>query len=167
MLFFRSAASHAGVGPSVTTLRVLTAVSLAAYPAGCLTMTLAPDGRGALFLYEAVGLALITLALITAAPVLGSRLQRIVGDEAKRLDEYELHLRHRAISAAYASFTGLTCLAVLYAALASDFGWWTPRGYDAFNAIFWGVFLYSSLLPTAFLAWKLEEGDLAHSEASA
>jgi hypothetical protein len=163
MLFCRSPASQAGTGPSLHALRVLTLTSLAAYPAGGLLLALGPDGSGGLFLFEAIGLALITLALLAAAPVLGSRLQRIVGEEARQLDEYELQLRHRAISAAYATFTGMVCLALLYGALASDFGWWLPRSYDAFNAIFWGVFLYSTLLPTVFLAWGVDEGDLASS----
>jgi hypothetical protein len=53
--------------------------------------------------------ALITLALICATPVLGSRLQRIVGDEPRQLDEWELQQRHRAMSSAYALSMGLVC----------------------------------------------------------
>jgi len=160
MIFFRSPRAEANAGPSLATLRLLTLVSLAAYPAGGLVLALGPDGRGGLFLFEAVGLALIMLSLLAAAPVIGSRLQRIVGEEASRLDEFELQLRYRSISSAYAALTGLACLLLLYAALASDFGWWLPRGYDAYNGVFWGLLLYATLLPTAFLAWRLDDADI-------
>jgi hypothetical protein len=163
MIFFRSPAAEAHGGPALSTLRVLTLVSLAAYPAGGLILALGPDGSGGLYMFEAVGLALVTLSLIAAAPVLGSRLQRIVGEETGKLDEFELQLRYRAISSAYAALSVLACLAMLYAALASDFGWWLPKGYDSFNAVFWGVFLYVSLLPTAFLAWRLDGTDPAEA----
>jgi hypothetical protein len=164
MLFYRSPANTAGAaGPSLRTIRTLTLIALLAYPIGGLVLALGPDGAGGLFLHEAAGLALITLALICAAPVLGSRLQRIVGDEPRQLDEWELQQRHRAMSSAYALSMGLVCAALFYAAVASDFGWWLPRSYDAFNAIFWGVFLYATLLPTAFLAWRLDEDEAGES----
>jgi hypothetical protein len=164
MIFYRSPASAGNAaGPSLLTVRMLTLVALVAYPIGGLIMALGPDGKGGLFPHEAAGLALITLALLCAAPVLGSRLQRIVGDEAKKLDEWELQLRHKAMSSAYALSMGLVCAGLFYAGVASDAGWWLPRSYDAFNAIFWGVFLYATLLPTAFLAWRLDEDEAAES----
>jgi drug/metabolite transporter (DMT)-like permease len=164
MLFYRSAANQAGAsGPSLRTIRTLTLVALAAYPIGGIIMVLGPDGKGGFFLHEAAGLALITLALFCAAPVLGSRLQRIVGDQPKQLDEWELQQRHQAMSSAYALSMGLICAGLIYAAVASDAGWWLPRSYDAFNGMFWGVFLYATLLPTAFLAWRLDEDEAAES----
>ena len=155
MIFYRSPAST-GPGPALGTVRALILASLLAYPAGGLILALGPDGRGGLFLFEVAGLALIVLSFLAAAPVLGSWAQRVVGETADQLDEYELQLRNKAMASAYATFAALTCLAVIYAALASDFGWWTPASFDEFNALFWGVFLYAALLPTAFLTWRLE-----------
>lgn len=158
MLFYRSPASEgAAAGPRVATLRALTVVALAAYPAGALLLRFGgADGPG-LQLHEIFGFALLLLTLAAAAPVLGSRLQRIVGDDSRRLDEMELHLRHKATSWAYFTFTALVCLAIFYAGAATDAGLWLPREFDEWNGVFWGVFLYSSLLPTLFLAWTLSD----------
>jgi hypothetical protein len=30
---------------------------------------------------------------------------------------------------------------------------WLPHGYEQFNFIIWGVFLYAVILPAAVLAW--------------
>jgi hypothetical protein len=102
------------------------------------------------------GYSLILLALVAYAPLIGTSLQRIVGEETKLLDEYELRLRGRALSRAYAAFSGLALLLVIYAAIASDKGLWVPSSYDAFNGLFWGVFLYASVIPTAVLSWMVE-----------
>lgn len=118
---------------SIDAVRLLSATSLAAYPAGALL-----------------------LALIAFAPLIGSSVQRIVGEDAKVLDEYELRLRGRALSVCYAAFTALALLLVAYAAIASDRGLWLPASYDQFSAVFWGIFLYASVLPTALLSWMVE-----------
>jgi hypothetical protein len=103
-----------------------------------------------------VGYSLILLALVAYAPLIGTSLQRIVGEETKLLDEYELRLRGRALSASYAAFSVLALLLVIYAAIASDKGLWVPTSYDAFNGLFWGVFLYASVMPTAVLSWMVD-----------
>jgi hypothetical protein len=164
MLFYRSPATQAGAAsPSLRTTRTLTSLSLGCYPIGGVILAAGGDGQGGLFLWEAAGLLLITIAVLCAAPVLGSRLQRIVGEEVKLLDEWELQQRHGAISSAYATLSAIVVASMFYAALASDFGWWLPRSYDAFNMLFWGVFLYATLLPTVFLAWRLDETDAVES----
>lgn len=126
--------------------------SLVAYPAGALLLALGPD----MLATTLAGYGLILLALIAYAPLIGTSLQRIVGEDAKSLDEYELRLRGRALSASYAAFAGLTLLLVLYAAIASDMGLWIPATYEAFNGVFWGIFLYASVLPTGLLSWMVE-----------
>jgi hypothetical protein len=103
-----------------------------------------------------VGYGLILLALCAYAPLIGTSLQRIVGEETKLLDEYELRLRGKALSASYTALSVLVLLLVVYAAIASDKGFWVPTSYDAFNGLFWGVFLYASVLPTALLSWMVE-----------
>ncbi|TPG04335.1 hypothetical protein EAH84_15475 [Sphingomonas oligophenolica] len=104
-----------------------------------------------------IGFALIFIALLSAAPVIGSRLQRIVGEQPSKLDEMELQQRHKAMNGAYMTFTALFLAAIAYAGAASDMNLWVPTGYENWNALFWGVFLYSSLLPTAFVAWAMPE----------
>ena len=61
------------------------------------------------------------------------------------------------MSGAYLTFTALFLAAIAYAGVASDMGWWVPHSYENWNALFWGVMLYSALLPTAFLAWSMPE----------
>jgi MFS family permease len=137
---------------SVGMVRICTAASLIAYPFGALILALGPDTLATML----VGYGLILVALVTYAPLIGTSLQRVVGEETKLLDEYELRLRGRALSASYAIFSGLALLLVIYAAIATDNGLWVPRTYEAFNGLFWGVFLYASVLPTAVLSWMVE-----------
>jgi hypothetical protein len=150
MIYYRT---HAGSRDlSTEMVRILSAASLLAYPAGALLLALGPKSLGT----SLVGYGLILLALIAYAPLIGSSIQRIVGEETKQLDEYELRLRGRALNASYAAFTGLALLLVIYAAIASDNGLWFPTSFDQFNGVFWGIFLYASVLPTTILSWMVE-----------
>src|SRR4028119_1190489 len=137
---------------SVGMIRVCTAASLIAYPCGALLLALGQDTLAT----KLVGYSLILLALVAYAPLIGTSLQCIVGEETKLLDEYELRLRGRALSGSYTALSVLALLLVIYAAIASDKGLWLPPTYDAFNGLFWGVFLYASVLPTAVLSWMVE-----------
>lgn len=150
MIFYRSHKGSREV--SVAMVRIASATSMVAYPAGALWLALGPDTLATTLL----GYGLILMALIAYVPLAGSSVQRIVGEEAKVLDEYELRLRGRAMGAAYATFTGLALLLILYAAIASDKGAWFPATYEQYSGVFWGLFLYASLLPTALLAWMVE-----------
>jgi len=150
MIFYRT--NHGGRDLPVSTIRFLSVTSLAAYPAGALTLALAPDGLAT----SVIGFGLIALSLLSFAPLIGSSAQRIVGEEVSKLDEYELQLRSRAMNAAYACFTALTLLAVIYAAIAADKGGWVPDSYEEYNGLFWGVFLYAAALPLAILSFKLD-----------
>jgi hypothetical protein len=150
MIYYRH--DQGGREHSIEAVRVFTATSLVAYPAGALILALGPDSLGA----SLAGYGLILVAMLAYAPLIGSSLQRIVGENAKVLDEYELRLRGRAMSASYATFTGLALLLVLYASIASDKGLWVPAGYEQFSGVFWGIFLYASVLPTAVLSWIVE-----------
>jgi hypothetical protein len=133
-------------------IRVCTAASLIAYPCGALLLALGPDTLAT----KLVGYSLILLALVAYAPLIGTSLQRIVGEETKLLDEYELRLRGRALGSSYAALSAIVLLLVIYAAIGTDKGLWVPSTYEAFNGLFWGVFLYASVLPTAMLSWMVE-----------
>ena len=150
MLYLRS--QRGPQDRSVVMARILSATSLIADPFGALVLTLGPDSLATVI----SGYALIVLALITYAPLISTTLQRIVGENAKLLDEYELRLRGRALSAAYVTFSVLVLLLVLYAAIATDKGFWVPTTYESFNGLFWGVYLYSAVLPVAVLSWIVE-----------
>jgi uncharacterized membrane protein YiaA len=147
MLFLRS--GETGLEISVTAARAATAIALAAYPVGALVLALGPDSLGTTL----GGYSFILLSLASCAFLASSSLQRIVAEQASMLDEYELSLRHRAMSTAYAILSALALVGVLYAAIAADKGLWVPTTYDQFNGLFWGAFLYASVLPTAVLAW--------------
>lgn len=150
MLFYRS--QQGSRDPSVAAVRTVSATSLVAYPAGALLLALGPDGPAT----SLAGYGLIVVALAACVPLIGSSVQRIVAEETKVLDEYELRLRGRALGASYAAFAALVLLLVLYAAIASDKGLWFPDSYDEYNGVFWGLFLYASVLPTALLSWMVE-----------
>jgi hypothetical protein len=150
MLFYRATTGPREV--SVPMIRMLTATSLVAYPLGSLTLALAPESLATTI----AGFGLILLALACFVPLFGSSIQRVVGEETGRLDEYELRLRGRAMSLAYAIFSGSMLLAVLYSAIAADKGFWFPHTYEQFNGVLWGVFLYSSVLPAALLSWMVD-----------
>ncbi len=157
MLFYRSSSGPGARPLSLAALRTLTGLALVLYPAGALLKALSPDDSAAL---QLGGYALIVAALIAALPILTSQVQRIVADEAAGLDEYELAVRHRTLSAAYGVFTGMVLLALIYAGMARDAGWWLPRGFDAFNALFWGALLYATLIPATLLAWSRDAAGL-------
>jgi hypothetical protein len=150
MIYYRTEKPRREV--SIATIRIATASSLIAYPAGAMWLARGPDA----LMTSVTGYGLILLALLAYVPLAGSSLQRIVGENPKLLDEYELRLRGRAMSASYATFTGLVLLLTIYAAIASDKNFWVPVTYEQFNGLFWGLFLYASVLPTGLLSWMVE-----------
>ncbi|HET7816817.1 MAG TPA: hypothetical protein VFK58_04500 [Sphingomicrobium sp.] len=151
MIYARSNRNPRGLELSALAARTVSTLALAGYPAGALILRFAPDSIAA----SAIGYGLILLALVMAAMLSGSAVQRIASERPSQLDEFELALRGRAMGFSYACFTGLTLLAVLYAGIASDAGGWVPSTYEEFNGLFWGVFLYAAVLPSAFLAWTM------------
>ena len=153
MLYYRS--NSGGRDLSVKAMRLLSAAALATYPTGALTLAWA-EGPAA----KIAGFGLIIVSLVCVAGIMGSSLQRIVGEQPQRLDEYELKLRARAMSGAYTGLSVLALMTVIYCAIASDAGLWVPDSYDDFNGLFWGAFLYSSVLPSAFLAWQVDAADI-------
>lgn len=153
MLLYRSNDGGRAIG--MGTMRLCTIGALVAYPAGALILAWGDDLMSAV-----AGFGLILLALILVGVIMGASVQRIVGERPDRLDEYELKLRARAMSASYAGFTGLVLVAIIYAAIASDKGFWLPSSYEEYNGLFWGAFLYASILPSAVLAFQLDPADV-------
>lgn len=151
MIYYPAAKTGEPSTLSIVRTRQLTLFSLLAYPAGAIAMV-ADGGAVDARVLDIAGLALIVLAVCASFPVIRSQVQRIIAGDPKTLDEFELGLRQRALGHAYAIFTGLALAAIFYCGVASDAGWWLPRSYDAFNALFWGVFLYAVLLPGALLS---------------
>ena len=141
-----------GADRSLLFVRIVSSMALLSYPAGALTLALGADTT----LNSMIGYGLILVSLICVGLLTGSSAQRIVAEEEKQLDEFELHMRYRAMGTAYTVLTILALLGVVYAAIASNKGGWVPTSYDEYNGLFWGVFLYSSTLPTASLAWRLD-----------
>lgn len=142
-------------------MRVTTLAALLAYPAGCLCLMAFPDitPEPGLTPGEITGYALILLSVLAFGAIAPSWLQRIVGEETRLLDEFELDLRRRAYVFSYQALTAAAAVFVFYMAVAIDFEatgrltLWTPAAYDHWNAIFWGVLLYAFVLPTAWLAF--------------
>lgn len=150
MLFYRASAPAAPM--TLRTARILSLAALLAYPAGALTVNFA----GAALPGVALGYALVLVSLTSAAALINSPLQRIVGEVPDRLDEYEMQVRSRAMALSYNLFTALVLAAVIFAAIASDHGGWVPTTYPQFNGLFWGAFLLATVLPVACLSWQLD-----------
>jgi ABC-type branched-subunit amino acid transport system permease subunit len=149
MIYARSNGNPRGLEFPATAARAVSTAALVGYPAGALILRFTPDTLAS----SAIGYGLILFALVMTALLSGSSVQRITSEEPSKLDEFELAQRHRALGFSYACFTALTLLAVLYAGIATDAGGWVPSTYEEFNGLFWGVFLYATVLPSAFLAW--------------
>ena len=143
----------------------LSGIALAAYPVGALLRATGPDTMAA----QVGGLLLIALSLVSAGVVATSRVSRIAGEVADRLDEYEQHLRTAAMQTAYGLVSGLVLLGVIYMALAPQFDLWVPAGYDQWSSVFWGVFwgvfLVVSLLPVTILSLRLRSDEVGEQEA--
>ena len=153
MLFYRSNGGGRDIG--LGAMRALTLGALVAYPVGALTVAW---GDSLSAVVAGYGLILVSLACVII--VLGTSVQRVVGEQPDRLDEYELKLRSRAMSAAYTCLSVLLLLAIIYAAIGTDKGLWVPDSYEEYNGLFWGAFLYASMLPSGFLAWQIDAADL-------
>lgn len=158
MFYYRS---HSEPRPlALATARLTSTAALACYPLGALVLGFGGDTLGA----KLIGYGLIASTLFLAAFLAATPLQRIVAEEARKLDEYELALRSAAMRGAYAALSGLVALGIVYAGFAADQGWWVPSTYEHFNALFWGAFAYCFLLPGFFLAWQADAADLAPGE---
>jgi hypothetical protein len=157
MLYMRSQQAHRD--RSVATVRICTATSLMAYPCGALLLALGPETLAT----KLSGYGMILVAMIAYAPLIGTSLQRVVGEDAKVLDEYQLRLRSRALSASYMTFTALALLLVVYAAIASDNGLWVPATYEAFNGLFWGSSCTLPSFPLRYSAGWWNRTSLASS----
>lgn len=151
MIYYRSS-SALPRELSVGSTRRLSLAALATYPSGALLLALTPASLTSTI----AGYSLILVSLASIIPLLSSSLQRIVGEQTHILDEYELKLRSKAMNQACSLFSALVLSAVIYFALASDFGMWVPSSYNNFNALFWGVFIYATVLPVAILSWLVD-----------
>ena len=158
MIFWTSANSRQGKPIGIHAARVLSTTALVLYPAGALLRMLGPDTPATAI----AGWTMILASIGCAALLAGSSFQRIVGDQENQLDEYELKLRYRAIQGSYLTLTALG-LAILFALQVTNDVTGMLSGVEATNGmlsgIFWGLFLYSTVLPTAILAWRMSPED--------
>lgn len=167
MTFFYRGPSGRIARRSTFGMRLASALALIAYPLGGAAVIAAPDAaETGLVLGEAVWLGCLLLTIASLVWMAPSYLQRIAGDEAKNLDEFELDLRRRAYAFAYQAFAALTLAGLIYLASALDFmdgrgiELWRPQTFDHWNAIIWGTILYAFVLPTAYLAWAAPAPEL-------
>lgn len=157
MIYARSTLNPRGLEFSTPAARSVSTTALIAYPAGALILRFGPDTLASSLL----GYGMILVALVMAALLSGSSVQRIAAEEPAKLDEFELALRAKALGFSYACFSALVLAAIFYAGVAVDAGGWVPTTYDEFNGVFWGVFLYATVLPSAVIAWKLGDAEQA------
>lgn len=105
------------------------------------------------------GLAHIGLVLVLLIGLAIRRVGRvgkaIADDTDARLDERQLALRNSAYTDAYRLVSGCIVLGCIAIAIGSDLKQpWVPSGYEEWNAIVWGLFIYLTSLPSAILAWR-------------
>jgi hypothetical protein len=160
-MFFYRGKTHTTPKRSNAVMRISTVVALAAYPIGGIIRLAFPDTtpEPGLTGGEIAGFGFMILSLAAFCVIAPSHLQRIVGEEAKHLDEFEMGLRRKSYAFAYWVLSAVVVLGALYMGLAVDsedgnlIRLWMPTTYDHWNAIFWGAILYAVVLPTTYLAW--------------
>lgn len=97
----------------------------------------------------------LLLLIGLAIPRVGRVGKAIADDADARLDERQLALRNSAYTDAYRFVSGLVLIGCIAIALGSDLRQpWVPTGYEEWNAIVWGLFIYLTSLPSAILAWR-------------
>jgi hypothetical protein len=162
--YYRSPQERPAPVRSGFAIRLASSLALLAYPAGCLSLLFAPDAAAgpAGMIGALAWLALLLTSLGAFVYLAPSYQQRIVGEQADKLDEFELQLRQRAYAFSYKVFTGLCLVGLIYLAISLDvadsgrFGLWRPSSFDHWNAIIWGAILYAFILPTAYIAWTVK-----------
>ncbi len=73
------------------------------------------------------------------------------------LDERQRRVRDEAYRVSFRLMSGILFGAALYMLLALSFGWPTPHSGDAVHVLFWAVFITTTTLPTAVIAWTTDE----------
>ncbi len=81
------------------------------------------------------------------------------------LDERQRLVRDGAYRVSFRLVSGVLLIAALYMLLALGFEWPLPRSGDAAQAIFWGVFIVTTTLPTAVIAWTTPAPPAVDEEA--
>lgn len=165
MSFYIRSASGRIPYRSRLSVRAAVFMVLIGYPAGCL-MQLGESARA----LDLAGLALVVVSAVAFFWLATSHVQRIAGEQASELDDLERDLRRRAFAFSYQVFTALMAAGVFYLAVANDdtrLTLWAPQTYAHWNAIFWGVLLYSFTLPSAWLAFTLPAPDDEDQDADA
>jgi len=158
----RAEGSHRAAGPRVPTRRVRRSLVLACYLgyAGMVASWALLDHPWRWVLVIPLGLGAVwAMSMLLAPSLLG------VSDGADAdLDERQIQARNRAYVWAYRALGTLVTLAALYYMIATDSGWWLPRSWNEVQALFWGVWLLATTLPTAIVAWT--EADPPPAEAA-
>lgn len=132
------------------TMRMMTTFAFIAYPAGAiLRVSLGPHQ----FAGGVIGNMLTFLAIMVMFATLISTMNAVVSADSKGLDEYQMKLRYVALSRAYSVLFCMLIFASAYLYFAFEFGLWTPRTKDAWQAIAMGFILAAILLPVTVLVW--------------
>lgn len=155
MILSRSLRNPNGQARRLGSVRLLSALTLGAYPAGALLRLVGPDTA----MVQIGGLLFILLSLAAFGLLVKTRLSRITGEHLPQLDEYERNLRAGAMETAYHILSALIMLGFIYFTVAADFGWWLPRNREQWNALVWCAFLCAAVLPTAVLSFRTSEDE--------
>lgn len=159
MLYYRRPGDKRPVHWNPGLMRFATTAPLFLYPLGCILMLVIGPREGFSWI-ELVGFVPIILSLLLMALVVPTYIQRLTGEVAKDLDEFEMDQRRKATTFAYRVFTIMVVLAFFYMDIVSDAAklqWmWRPSSEGHWTALFWAAILYAILLPSAYLAWTLK-----------
>ncbi|MBK7905037.1 MAG: hypothetical protein IPJ78_00575 [Gemmatimonadetes bacterium] len=125
----------------------------ASYPLGVLLLHLTLGGT---IWYGIVHVLFIVAVCGWGALVRVGGMGRSIADDLDgRLDERQLAMRNAAYLDAYRIVSTVAVLGCVWIALGIDLGWWwVPTTYREWNDIFWGLFLLTMSLPSAFLVWR-------------
>lgn len=141
----------------VTRVRWLSLAALISYPVGAVTHLMGSmAGSTAISI---TGLVIVGVTLVCAAAIIGTGVQRIVGDRIEHLNEIEIGQRQSAYANAYRLFGVVMLTGAFYLGLASDQtdsgSLWMPSNFDQWAGVVWGIIVMIFILPAAFLSWTL------------
>ena len=160
MLFYRTSKEARFVPMHVRRVRILSVLSLVAYPVGAMMVAVWGERQVPL---QLVGYGLIFISLVAFAGIVSTGVQRITAEQRRNLDSLELELRQQAYAMAFHILATIGALSTLYCMIAIDASdkipLWVPTTSDHWNGIFWAIMVAVFVLPTACLSWRMPVED--------
>ena len=98
-------------------------------------------------------LGLLVFAGLSAYLYYNTGLWQFGNAPDEQLDERQVQTRNQAYRLAYIGVSALIILLIVSLLMADHYGLNLPRGYDQISPVFWTIWTFVMVLPSAILAW--------------